>query len=287
MSSAHDAAGPAAAVRGAEHLGGAVHGASHAPGAASAAAEHAGGHAVPELDNFLTILQKQFGGVFDALVHYQDAVFAGIVILMLSIVAVAASRRLRKIPTGFQCLLEFYVKSMDDFARGVIGERYGRGFAPYVGTLFLYIVCMNYMGFIPFMKAPIALNINVPLALAIVTLITVHYHGIRSNGLINYLKHFIGDPWWMFPIMTPIHVMEEFAIKPGSLTLRLFGNITGEDVVIAVLVILTAGALPAFLPIPVQALFYPLALLFGLLQAFVFTILSAVYILQMTPHGEH
>ncbi|MEW6200516.1 MAG: F0F1 ATP synthase subunit A, partial [bacterium] len=249
--------------------------------------EHAE-HAVPELTNFLIILKDNFGGVFEKIYYHRmmDTLFSFIVILMLAIVVIIAAHRYRKIPTGFQCLLEMYVKFIDDLAQGVIGPK-GRGFTPFIGTIFIYIITMNFMGLIPFMKSPIALNYNVPLSLAVVVLFTVQYHGIRSYGLKGYLKHFTVTPWWMNILMVPIHLLEEFAVKPGSLSLRLFGNITGEDVVIAALVILTAAALPAVLPLPVQALFFPLALLFSILQAFIFTILSTVYLAQFTAHEEH
>jgi F-type H+-transporting ATPase subunit a len=93
--------------------------------------------------------------------------------------------------------------------------------------------------------------------------------GIKAHGF-GYLKHFIGPVWWMVPIMLPIHIIGEIS-KPISLTLRLFGNIMGEDVVILVL---TAYIFPLLVPIPMLLM----AIFTSLLQALVFTILSGVYL---------
>jgi F-type H+-transporting ATPase subunit a len=144
---------------------------------------------------------------------------------------------------------------------------------------------MAYMGMIPFFKSPIALNLNTPLSIAICVFLFVQYHGIRQNGPGGYIKHLMGEPAWLAPLQMPLHVVGEF-IKPVSLSLRLYANITAEDVLIAALAFMLLG-LPAFVPIPLQTLFFPLAMLFGFIQALVFMSLSAIYISQMSAHGEH
>jgi len=151
---------------------------------------------------------------------------------------------------------------------------------------------MNYMGLVPFLKAPVALNLNVPASIAICVFALVQTHGIRENGIVKYIKHFTGDPSGMaaldvflMPLNFILHLIGELA-KPLTLSLRLFGNITGEDVVIAALVGLVTSMSFGFL-LPVQALFYPLAMLFGFIQALVFATLSAVYLLLMSAHEEH
>jgi F-type H+-transporting ATPase subunit a len=93
------------------------------------------------------------------------------------------------------------------------------------------------------------------------------------------------------PIMLPLHVVGEL-VKPVSLSLRLFGNVTGEDVLLAVFVGLGVGLLGAFVHgapfgIPLQAIVYPLLLIFGFIQALVFTLLSTIYFFMMLPHEEH
>ncbi len=216
--------------------------------------------------------------------------YAFLTIIILTVISLRVKSKLTKIPSGFQVLVEAFVQWMDGFVKAIIGHD-GRKFTPFIGTIFIYILFMNYLGLIPFMKAPIALNINVPLSMAICVFFLVQYRGITQNGLVKYIKHFTGDSSGMvvldvllMPLNLVLHTIGEIA-KPLTLSLRLFGNITGEDVVIAALVGLTVGV--TFFPIPLQALFYPLALLFGFIQALVFATLSAVYILLMSAHEEH
>jgi F-type H+-transporting ATPase subunit a len=143
------------------------------------------------------------------------------------------------------------------------------------------------------MKSPTA-NLNTTLALALCVFGYVQYTGIRSLGIVGYLRHMAGDPrdavtWLLVPINIPIHIIEELA-KPMSLSLRLFGNITGEDVLITVFVGLGVSAL-SFLHLPVgipfEVPFIFLALLTGTIQALVFTLLSTIYFSLMLPHDEH
>jgi F-type H+-transporting ATPase subunit a len=245
---------------------------------------------IPELPNAIELLHKYFKGkpqekLFNELFAYQNVIFFMIIALLLIALAFFGTRKLKRIPTGFQAFLEFVVTSLDGFICSVIGPA-GKPYVPLCGTIFIFILCMNLSGLIPFYKSPIALNINVPLSLALCVFVFVHYHGIRQNGIVGYIKHYIEPlPWYMAPItilLVVIHLIGELA-KPLTLTLRLFGNITGEDVVIAALVILGLG-LP-FLPLPLQILFFPLGLLFSFIQALVFTILTSVYILLLMGHG--
>jgi F-type H+-transporting ATPase subunit a len=126
----------------------------------------------------------------------------------------------------------------------------------------------------------------------------VQWTGIRNLGLIGYLDHLAGSPrdvvgFVLVPLMLPLHVVGEL-VKPVSLSLRLFGNITGEDVLLAVFVGLGVSLyatlhLPFadWLGIPLQAIIYPLLLIFGFIQALVFTLLSTIYFYMMLPHEEH
>ena len=104
--------------------------------------------------------------------------------------------------------------------------------------------------------------------MALITFIYTTYLGIKRHGW-KYIKHFTGNIWWMAPIMFPIHVVGEIS-HPISLTLRLFGNIMGEDTVI---IVLTTALCPLLLPIPMMCM----SIFSGFLQALVFTILSGVY----------
>jgi F-type H+-transporting ATPase subunit a len=221
-----------------------------------------------------------------------NCVFSYIIIISLILIFWRLSKRLKRVPTGGQALVEIIVGAVGGFIKGIIGEESGKPFVPFLGTIFIFILCMNLSGLIPLYKSPIALNINVPLSMALCVFLFVQFHGLKQNGIKGYLMHFRGEISGILPldcVLVPLniilHVIGEL-VKPVSLTLRLFGNITGEDVVIAVLATLLVGGSIFTAWIPVQLVFYPLALMFSIMQALVFTGLSSAYILLMSKHEE-
>jgi F-type H+-transporting ATPase subunit a len=287
-----------------------------ATGTVHAVAEHAaeGGHhgAIPELPNLLDYIFGHFyKGTFAGpetilyklpfkpekmweitLGDLANVFFSYIIVFTLIFIFWRLSKKLKRVPKGGQALTEIFVGAISGFIKGIIGEEAGKPFIPFLGTLFLFILCLNLSGLIPFYKSPIALNINMPLSMALCVFMFVQYHGIRQNGVKGYIMHFRGELSGILPvdiILVPLnfvlHIIGEI-VKPLSLTLRLFGNITGEDVVIAVLATLLVGASVFVAWIPIQALFFPLALMFSAMQALVFTGLSAAYILLMSKHEE-
>jgi len=137
------------------------------------------------------------------------------------------------------------------------------------------------VGVIPLWKTPTA-NLNVTVAMALTTIVYVHYHGIRANGIGGYLKHYLGEPIWMWPLNLPIHIIGEIA-RPISLSLRLFGNMFGEDTVIAILIMLAA---PLWI-IPAQFPMILLTIFTSFVQAMVFTMLTCTYIAGFVAHHEH
>lgn len=149
---------------------------------------------------------------------------------------------------------------------------------PLIATLFIFILLSNYSGLlpeaghVPGLAAPTA-SLSMTAALAIVVFFATHFYGIRENGLGGYAKHFIKPVAFLMPLL----VLEEF-IRPLSLSLRLYGNISGEEMVGRQIFELV----PALAPLPL----YALSLLFGLLQAVVFTMLTAIYIDGATGHGH-
>jgi len=260
-------------------------------------AEHTGGKTehggTPELPNFITLLYDKYGkeAFVEFLHHWENIIFSLLIVLIISIVAYLASRKSNLIPGKLQNFVEMAVETLDNFICGILGSR-GRRFTPFLGTLFVYILCMNFFGLVPGMKSPSS-NLNTTVALAICVFFYVQYTGIRSFGLLGYLFHLAGEPkdavgWAMVPLNLPIHIMEEF-IKPLSLSMRLFGNIFGEDILIAVFVGLGVASL-SFLHLPIglpfQVPFIFLALLTGTIQALVFTLLSTIYFFLMMPHEE-
>jgi F-type H+-transporting ATPase subunit a len=195
------------------------------------------------------------------------------------------------LPGKLQNLVEFVVETLSNFVEGVLGPE-GRRFVPFLGTLFLYIYLQNIFGLVPFMFTPTSV-LSTTVALALVVFVYVQWVGLRSNGLVGYLRHLAGDPkdavgWAMSPLMFPLHVVGELA-KPVSLSLRLFGNMMGEETLIAVFIglgittIAFAGA-PVGLPLHVPFLF--LALLTTFIQALVFMLLSTIYFALVLPHDE-
>ena len=180
--------------------------------------------------------------------------------------------------------VEAAIGGLDRFVIDILGKD-GRFYTPLIGTLFIYILVMNLWGIVPFIGHSPSSNLNVTLSLALFIFITVQAHGLRKLGFIGYIKHFADLPkrpsalqWAMVPLMFPLHIIGELA-KPVSLSLRLFGNITGEDALIAIFVALIAW-------VPLQFFMYPIVLIGSSVQALVFASLSTVYILMMSPHEE-
>ncbi len=297
------AADPHAAADSA-HAATAEHGAEGAHGEAAgghgAEGAHAEGHAAhPELPNFITFLRAYYQDkgqetpAWLAFLHtWENVVFSLIAAGFLILIFGLGARPKRMVPTGLQNLSEAMLGGLSDFFLGILGPD-GKKYVPFVGTLFLYIVTMNWMGLLPFMKAPTS-SINTTLALALCVFVYVQYIGISKNGLGGYLYHFAGQPkdaigWGTAILLFPLEVMGEL-IKPMSLACRLFGNILSEDILLAVLVGLGVTMLAAMnspIGIPLQLPFLVLSTLFGLIQGLVFSLLASIYIVMMLPHDDH
>lgn len=252
-----------------------------------------GGHA--ELPNFIS-LAVGFLGTDSSVGHFlhtwENFIFSFLSVIILGIIVSAATKRAKMVPSGLQNAVEFLVEKLDEFICGILGP-HGRKHVPFLGSLFIYILFMNLFGLVPFMRSPTA-NLNQTLALALCVFLYVQYTGMRNFGIRGYIFHMAGEPrdpisFVLIPIMLPLHIIGELA-KPLSLSLRLFGNITGEDVLIVIFVTLGIGLigfmhLPFGLPLHVPFLF--LAILTSTIQALVFMLLSTVYFLMMMPHDEH
>lgn len=206
--------------------------------------------------------------------------------ILLAAVLMCGAPQLR--PGKAQALVEILYEAFDGFVKGIIGEHYKK-YVPLIATAFIYIFCMNVAGLIPGWASPTS-NINVTAGMAVVVIAFVHYEGLRVNGIVGYLKHYVGEPLWLAPLNIPIHIIGEIA-KLMSLTIRLFGNIFGEDVVIVILVLLAGlfspaiGPLQGYLPFPF--VMYLMGVFTSLVQALVFAILSSVYIAMWTTHEDH
>lgn len=158
--------------------------------------------------------------------------------------------------------LEMLVDFLTDTISGVMG-RPAAPFLPLLGTLAIFIAVANSIGAVPFLTSPTA-DINTPLALALIVFFSVHYFGIRTKGLSGYLKT-LASPL----IMLPLEIIGQLS-RTLALTLRLFGNMVSAELILVVIFALA----PLFVPLPLIGF----GLFTGLLQAYIFTLLAAVYI---------
>jgi len=267
------------------------HGADTLHAAAGQAAEHGGS---PELPNWLEFAHILFpGSVTEFLLKWQVPIFSIFVWLFLSYFAMVVYRKRSLVPGKLQNFLEFIVEALSNLVIGILGEK-GRRYIPFLGTLFIYIFTMNILGLFPGMFSSTS-KLTTTLALAICVFLYVQYEGIRAQGILGYIFHFAGSPkstveWCLVPLNFPLHIIGELA-KPVSLSLRLFGNISGEDMLLAIFVSLGIAAMSflhsPFVPgLPLHVPFIFLALLTSFVQALVFTLLSTIYFSLMTVHEE-
>lgn len=225
------------------------------------------------------------------LLTFNAPIYSALVILILCSLCIAGARSMTLIPGKLQNAVEMALEGLANFIEGVVGVE-GRRYVPFLGTLFLYIYFQNIFGLFPLMFTPTSV-LSTTAALAVVVFFYVQFEGLRTNGVVGYLRHLAGDPkdavsWGMAPLMFPLHIVGELA-KPLSLSLRLFGNMMGEETLIAVFMglgvtILAFTHLPIGLPLQLPFLF--LGLLTTLIQAVVFTLLSAIYFALVLPHHE-
>jgi F-type H+-transporting ATPase subunit a len=197
------------------------------------------------------------------------------VMLLLVGLGYLASRSVSLVPAGAQNVFELIIGGLEEFMVEITGEE-GRAFFPFIGTLFIFILTCNLMGLIPGFLSATA-NINTPLSMALCTFVFTHYLGIKYHG-IKYIKHFLGPIPWLAPLFFPIEIIGHTA-RVLSLTLRLFGNIMGEDLVLAILLLL-AGKFLAPLPMMFLAVFT------STVQAFIFTLLSMMYFAGSMEHAH-
>ena len=198
-------------------------------------------------------------------------------------------------PSRGQLLMEQGVASMRHFCRGAIGPG-GEKYAPFIGTIFAFVLFANLCGVLPFYvsgsheaggmpksltPAPTA-NLSMTLALGFIVFAVFNYIGIKANGIGKYLAHFAGPIPALAPLMFPIEIVGVL-VRPISLAMRLFGNVFGEETVIAVLVGMSATA---FL-IPLHAPMLAFGVFGSVVQAGVFAILTCSYIaLAVGDHGD-
>ena len=198
--------------------------------------------------------------------HLVVVSYSWFVMVMLALCSFLATRRMDILPGRFQNVMEAIIGGFDDLLIETMGPE-GRKFFPLIATLGLYILTSNLLGLIPGFESPTA-NLNTTVSMAVAVFVMTHVVGIRAHGL-KYVKHFMGPVWWLTPIMMPIEIITHLS-RPLSLSVRLFGNIMGEDIVLAVVLLLV----PLLVPLPV----FVLMIFTSLIQTLVFMLLTMMYI---------
>lgn len=197
--------------------------------------------------------------------YFNHVTYAWATMAILILAGFFASRRLQKHPEGFQNFMEVVLEQIERLIGETMGPK-GRAYFPMIATLALFILVSNLIALIPGFMPPTA-NLNTNAALALSVFVMTHAIGLKEHGL-SYLKHFTGPIWWLVPLMLPIEIIGHLA-RPVSLTLRLFGNMYGHEIVLMIFLFLA----PALVPIPMMLM----GILVAFIQAFVFTLLSMIY----------
>ena len=206
---------------------------------------------------------------------YPWVLYSWVAIVALMALSLLATKSIQLIPGKAQNVFEILISGLEEFMVDVAGEE-GRWFFPLIGTVFLYILTCNLLGLIPGFYPPTA-STNTTLSCAAVVVVFTHIIGIKYHG-VKYIKHFLGPVWWLAPLIFVIELIGHFA-RLMSLTIRLFGNIQGHELVLGILFML-AGLFLAPLPIMAMGIFV------SFIQAFVFFLLSIMYFTGAMEHAH-
>jgi F-type H+-transporting ATPase subunit a len=203
--------------------------------------------------------------------HVTNAWF---VMALLALFAILATRGMAIYPSRFQNVMEVIISGFYSLLLDTMGE-HGKKFFPLIATLGLYILTSNLMGLIPGFESPTA-NLNTTVSMALCVFFMTHIVGVKLHGP-KYFKQFLGPVWWLTPLMMPIEIISHLS-RPISLSVRLFGNIMGEDIVLAVVLLLV----PLLVPMPVLVLM----IFTSVIQTIVFMLLAMMYIAGAMEEGH-
>lgn len=213
-------------------------------------------------------------------VDFKYVFFTWVGMLVLLLVGLAVRSSVSVVPGRLQNFFEALISALEDFIVSNMGEK-GRRFVPLLTGIFIYILTMNYMGLIPGLDAPTA-SLNTTVAVALFVFAYYNYVGLRQWGA-HYVKHFTGSNKALIPLMFPIEIISNLA-RPLSMSLRLFGNIFGEEMTLLIFFSFGASIYVAVLvgTVPLYFLF----LLGKTLQAFILFILAMIYIQGAVEHAH-
>ncbi len=208
-------------------------------------------------------------------VDFKHVFFSWICMAVLFILAWFVRRNLTMVPGKTQNVFEAIIGSLETFICGNLGED-GKRFVPLLAGMFIYIFSMNIMGLLPGFDAPTA-NLNTTVCMALFVFLYYNYIGL-ARWKAHYINHFTGPSKWLIPLMFPLELVSHLS-RPLSLSLRLFGNIRGEEIVLVLFFIMA----PLLATLPIYALF----LLGKTMQAVVFFMLTMFYLKMALEPAEH
>lgn len=201
-------------------------------------------------------------------------VYTWLVMGLLILMSLAVRGSLKEVPGGLQNIIEAFIGGLRDFTISTMGP-HGMDYFALIGTAAFFILISNLLGVIPGFESPTS-NLNTTAACAVVVVVSTHIVGLQKHG-VKYIKHFIGPVPWLAWLMFPIEVIGHFA-RLISLSLRLFGNIRGEDLVVAILF----GLVPLLVP----SVMFGLAIFTSFVQTFVFVLLTMLYLSGAAEHAH-
>ena len=201
-------------------------------------------------------------------------VYTWLIIALLAILSILATKSVKAVPGGLQNFMEVIIGGIENMVVETMGE-HGRPFFPLIATLAIFILVSNLIGLVPGFFPPTA-NINTTAACAVVVFVMTHVVGVKEHG-VKYIKHFLGPIAWLAPMMFFIELIGHFS-RVISLTLRLFGNMNGHELVLMIFF----GLAPFLVPIPMMLM----GVLVSFIQAFVFMLLAMIYLQGSLEHAH-
>mgnify|MGYP001577308045 CR=1 FL=1 len=243
---------------------------------------------LPELPDFIAILAGHFkNNLFLKYIYLWEYVFFAVfTAVIICLIAYFATRKLKLIPNRLQNAVEYFVEVIHNFVCGILGPK-GSKYFPFIATLFVYILFMNLLGLVPFFKSATS-SLSTTFALAICVFIYLQYTAIKEHGFFGYLDHLAGSPRgaMAFTVILPVfmlflHILSEL-IRPVSLSMRLRGNIWGDEILLA---IMAGFGLKGLLLLFFSML---MSILKSIVQAAVFVLLTTIYFaLILKQEEEH
>lgn len=196
----------------------------------------------------------------------EHVLYTWFVMLLLVVVALLVKSSIKTVPGGLQNFFEPIVAGIEGMIEETMGH-HGKAYFPLIATIAFFILTSNLIALIPGFYPPTA-NLNTNAAMALTVFAMTHIIGVKEHGL-AYFKHFCGPVVWLAPLMVPIELIGHLA-RPLSLTLRLFGNMYGHEIVLMIFFTLV----PILVPLPMMLM----GVMVAFIQTFVFMLLAMIYI---------